>query len=365
MSMLGAEPTDDPAYKKLSGLESEGLYIQLEEPNPWSPRDHEVWKVWFSDEADVNGILSKAAGHLSELGKPIEISLMGNEFRPRTLHNLKSVSNLRYLNLSDSSAADSHLRSLDGISSLWEIDLSDTYVTASGLEHLRNCSDLRNLQAYSLDLRGRAFVAIRNLKGLRVLCVSGSLVDPDGWNHIASLVSLNELRCSLTDLSDDGLESISKLSELETLIAYSNSVSDVGVRHIPKLKSLRFLFLDNNSITDESLVAFEKLVNLKQIGLSKTQVSDDALAELARSLPELYISSSHGARGNEDNKNPVGEPFFRGIGKVKYASISTRSHFLTWTIIGSVVFGGLLAAFLLLRRRNLRNDKQNRVPGSD
>ncbi len=357
ISILVAEPTDETAYKKLTGLESEGLHIQLEEPHPWNPRDHEVWKVWFSKKADVHHLLVKASVHLSELRKPIEFSLMGHELRPHTLNKLKSVRNLRYLNLSNTNATDSHLRDLEGISSLWAIDLSDTYITANGLGYLRNCTDLRDLQAYSLDLRGQAFGAISNLKGLRVLCVCGSLIDANGWNHIASLDSLHELRCSLTLLSDNGLDSISKLRSLETLIAYSNSMSDVGVRKIQNLQSLKFLFLDNNSITDASLGTFEKLSNLKQIGLRKTQVNKEALVGLTRSLPDLYIMASHGAYGNESNKDPVGEPFLRRVGEVKVRPPSTGLNPIALYVGGLVAIVVFAVGIVLWRRRatNIKN----------
>jgi len=349
LSVLHAQSTEENATQLLTELESQGFHISLEEPHPWNIRDHAVWQVWISEDGNIRDLFRQASPHLQLLSEPIQISLMGRELDSKSLRGLKQLQNLRYLILANTNLTDKTLSELKGIKSLWEIDISDTFATAKSLSYIADCQDLRAIQAYSLDLSGDDFKVIKEFPNLNSLSVSGSRIDNEGWEYISTLKDLTELRCKLTQLTDEGLKNLSNLAKLQTLIAFSTQITDAGVSHMKNMHSLRFVFLDNNHITDDSIKSLYELHNLQQIGIRKTKITENSLKELSTRLPELYIISDFGAIGNEKNKDPVGEPFFRGVREVKDPPESKNTKISNLVFIG-VLLPLLLISFIFIRR---------------
>ena len=182
--------------------------------------------------------------------------------------------------------ADDQLGELRGLSSLRTLDLTQTRISDAGLARLRGHEGLRSLLVYDTRVTDRGLEHIATMSNLEKLLVGSCDVSGPGLSHLASLAHLKELSLIELDLTDSGLTAVAKLAHLEELDLVGLKITDAGLAHVRGLSRLRRLALDGNEITDAGLAHLVGLTDLEELSLKGTRVTDAGLVAL-QSLPHL------------------------------------------------------------------------------
>ncbi len=182
--------------------------------------------------------------------------------------------------------ADDQLGDLRGLSSLRTLDLTQTRISDAGLARLRGHEGLRSLLAYDTRVTDRGLEHIATMSGLEKLLVGSCDVSGPGLSHLASLKHLKALSLIELDLTDSGLAALANLARLEELDLVGLKITDAGLAHVRGLSRLRRLALDGNEITDAGLAHLVGLIDLEELSLKGTRVTDAGLIALT-SLPHL------------------------------------------------------------------------------
>ena len=161
---------------------------------------------------------------------------------------------------------DAGLADLKGLTWVPFLNLSDTQITDAGLAHLAGLTSL-----HTLDL-------------------SATQITDAGLAHLEGLTSLKSLELSDTQITDAGLAHLKALTSLETLGLWGTKITDAGLAHLKGLTSLRSLVLAGTQITDAGLAHLKGLTSLQQLYLSHTKVSDAGIQGLKQALPKCRIS---------------------------------------------------------------------------
>jgi len=182
--------------------------------------------------------------------------------------------------------ADVQLGDLRGLSSLRTLDLTQTRISDAGLARLRGHEGLRSLVVYDTRVTDRGLEHIATMSGLETLLVGSCDVTGLGLSYLASLKHLKALSLVELDLTDSGLAALANLARLEELDLVGLKITDAGLAHVRGLSRLRRLALDGNEITDAGLAHLVGLTDLEELSLKDARVTDAGLVAL-KSLPHL------------------------------------------------------------------------------
>ena len=192
-----------------------------------------------SDIADLTGL--EHAHYLSEL------NLSGNANTVSDFSPLAGLTNLKYLDLSNSPNAD--ISSLTGL-----IGLEDLNLRGSNLSDISPLANFPNLNRLTLSSNNLSDISpLANLTGLAVLDLSSN--DLTDISPLANLTGLGSLDLAFNNVSD--VSPLANLTNLTRLYLTSNNISDIS-----PLANLTYLSgalsLDDNNISDVSpLVALQ------------------------------------------------------------------------------------------------------------
>jgi hypothetical protein len=135
-------------------------------------------------------------------------NFFGTQVTDADLENLKSLTQLRFLNLERTQVTDTGLENLKGLNELEELNLVETKITDAGLEKLEGLSQLH------------------------VLCLGDTQVTDAGLEHLKGLSELQELQLFDTQITDAGLEKLTILKQLRSLPLERTKVTDAGVNKL-------------------------------------------------------------------------------------------------------------------------------------
>jgi hypothetical protein len=124
-----------------------------------------------------------------------------------------------------------HLKSLTNLRGL---DLNATRVTDAGMLHLKGLSNLTMLNLMSTRISGEGFVHLKGLTNITVLFLANSWVGDSGLTHLEGLSNLKQLGLENTRVSDAGLVHLQRLKRLENLHLPKTKVTKVGVAALRK-----------------------------------------------------------------------------------------------------------------------------------
>ncbi len=212
--------------------------------------------------------------------------------------------------LSQCWVADEDLAYLPALPELERVSLYQNPVTSAGLEHLRSLQDLRCLELSDTDVADLS--PLTALPHLEVLDLSwNSALTDDGAASLSQMTSLRELHLSGTSITDRSLAYLERLSQLESLFLYHlPGITPVGLlklAQLPKLQQLRLDVDDDSALeslrdlthlqqldlgggfTDFGLVSLESLKGLKHLGLEGSAISLTGAERLAGSLPQATV----------------------------------------------------------------------------
>lgn len=183
------------------------------------------------------------------------------------------------LSFDGSQMSDAKLAQLRSLSNLQSLDLTQTPVGDAGLEHLKG------------------------LTALQTLNLSFTQASDAGLAHLEGLTSLQSLALQGTQVTDAGLEHLKGLTSLQTLDLGKTQVSDAGLVYLKGLATLQTLALDDTIVTDAGLEHLKGLASLRELNIYGTRVTDAGVRDLKATLRECTIQSSSG-RPNSRKTRP-------------------------------------------------------------
>jgi hypothetical protein len=181
---------------------------------------------------------------------------------------LASLSELRFLSLSDAQVTDAILPSVGRLPRLVHFEAGRTQLTGQGLWHLRGCDRLRTLQLWQTQ------------------------VEDDGLEALADLPRLEAVNLSSCRIGDAGATQLANVRSLRSLNLWGTQVGDRGAKALAQLEKLELLILDNTQIGDASIDALLSLRKLRILAVAGTKISPQGFAKLksfATQNPRLKV----------------------------------------------------------------------------
>ncbi|MCH8921615.1 MAG: hypothetical protein IIA67_00530, partial [Planctomycetes bacterium] len=166
---------DEPPFRVIYLRNGKTHYWRAREPNQMildylteraqRPESYVYPKHPHADEKDARAALLAAftKWELDENGHVTRVSLSPFEDARAVAKDLKSLKELRELNLQDTNITDDELKHIRGLTNLESVSFAGTKVTDAGLEHLKG---LKNLQGLGLSSTNITDAGLEHLKGL-------------------------------------------------------------------------------------------------------------------------------------------------------------------------------------------------------
>jgi hypothetical protein len=210
------------------------------------------------------------------------------------------------LNVTATRVSNAGVRHLAGLSSLEEISLRSPEVTISGLNQLRSLTNLHKLNLTNVrqDNGGLDLSSLESLEELTVgmrRVREGNTLRSDEFRDedMAGLAKLKRLRWlqGIRGINDAGMKYLAGLTEMERLNIGGPGVSDAGLAHLAGMKKLNHLTVSGH-FTDAALRHLEGLESLRLLSIEpQGQVSSEGLQRLQQTIPELHLMNSRAVAG--------------------------------------------------------------------
>jgi Leucine-rich repeat (LRR) protein len=186
---------------------------------------------------------------------------------------------------------DSDLVLLKALPSLEKLTFYDNDgVTDDGLANLKALTKLTELKLTNIRVSGKGLAHLEGLTELESLHLGNTPVTDDDLAHLKGLKKLKVLHLYNTNITGAGLKHLSELSRLEYLhLSRNNALTDEGMKHLPALAGLRQLYLEHTGITDKSVEILKPLKKLEFLDVTDTKITDKGLKDLQDSLPKVQI----------------------------------------------------------------------------
>ena len=204
------------------------------------------------------------------------------------LRYCRSLSELRVLNLDETSVTDKGIKNLRGLQSLVSLSLKDTRVTDQGLTYLRNLKTLGNLELDGTNISDDGLRSLANMKSLELLRLSDTRINGTGIAHLRGISTLWSLRLDNTLVDDDAMRHVSTFN-LRDLSLDNTGISDEGLEYIADLDELRTLSLGDTQVSLEGLLKLQDLKYLHYLSLRNTRLSKQDIVELRLILPSECV----------------------------------------------------------------------------
>lgn len=203
----------------------------------------------------LTGISSEGLAAISELTLLESLSLP-TQIDDEGFSHLKKLTNVRALDLRDSSITDKGLQHLSNWDSLDSLTLPHNGVTGSGLAALANARELKSLDLRQTSVTNEGMAGVGRLTQLTKLQLPRHLGDA-GLSHLTTLEQLEDLELEKTSITDQGIKSLTKLPKLKSLDLTGTAVTDAAIDDLIQLKSLEFLVINETKITLAGRTKFE------------------------------------------------------------------------------------------------------------
>lgn len=179
------------------------------------------------------------------------VDLLGCLFDSSKLGNLKGMTALEHLTLSQSNLTDEGVPGLLQVTSLNDLEVSWTNLTPAGIARLCALPKLERLEMSGMTVTEhllRAFAASRPLKGL---CLRSTKGLTDKNIQLLEKSQLNALNIESTDITDSGLAVIARMPEMSFLSVGRSKVSIRGIKKLLRSGRLKTLYYEPSALTPE------------------------------------------------------------------------------------------------------------------
>ena len=180
-------------------------------------------------------------------------------------------------------AAYGHLFDLKDLSLLEELDLSNTEVDNESMAALAGLKNLRRLDLMGTWVRRPG---LRRLYGLRQLSVRVTL-DSNDLEDIDGSIPIIALKVGSRRVTNDALYHLTLYPMLEELDLHGTNIDDAGMENLAELTALKKLDLSHTRVTDAGLRHLAGLKQLREINLQGTDITPQGQQKLRATLPEV------------------------------------------------------------------------------
>jgi Leucine-rich repeat (LRR) protein len=237
------------------------------------------------------GWLTSDSGHLltdrgiAELKTMTQLrslNLSGRQVNDAGFAVLSELTHLDLLDLSNSNIADAGIKHFLAFKELQSLDLTGTLVTDQAVQELRSA-----LTKTTITFRGKTptsqITAARN-----ALLKLGGLIQDSVESKSGKRTVVSVRLAANKNVSDESIKILKEFPELSNVDVSRTALTDVGVSQLKELKKMWKLSFEGVQLTDAGLVHLKDMSGLSELFLSQTQVSDVGLAEL-RPLKKLHV----------------------------------------------------------------------------
>ena len=165
---------------------------------------------------------------------------------------------------------DAGLENVRGLTQLHRLILTDTNVTDVGLASLKELNQLQTLELWGTNVTDVGLANLKELTLLENLDLSKTGITDAGLANLKGLVKLQRLYLRITNVADAGLVNLRELTQLQTLDLGGTKVSDAGIVNLKGLTQLQGL-------------------DLRTAGGRTTKVTSAGLNDLQKALPNCKI----------------------------------------------------------------------------
>lgn len=167
--------------------------------------------------------------------------------------------------------SDDWLARLADCTDLRVLNLANTSVAGPGLRYVEGLKKLESLNLTLMPLADPHLVHLRGLTRLRVLYLASTQVTGEGCRYLSALTHLGNLNCHFTPVNDAGLAQIGRLTSLERLEIVHTHFTDAGAAHLRSLTHLRRLQLGSRDATGAALANLRALPELAELDVHDLQ----------------------------------------------------------------------------------------------
>ncbi|MCE9608359.1 MAG: protein kinase [Planctomycetia bacterium] len=200
---------------------------------------------------------------------------------------LRSMPELRHLDLLGTSITDEGLVHLAGLQNLNWLHLTGTNVRGPGIRHLINCPKLTTLRFGDKSLDDSAVPYLAQMKQVESFEAVRSQLSDISW--IAPLENLHTLHVGGGSRISD-INSVRAKTKLRYLNLWRTFLLDRDLMLLRDLKEMENLNLGETDISDAGLIHLEGLTKLTRLELIDTYVTDAGVAKLRTKLPGCNIT---------------------------------------------------------------------------
>lgn len=212
------------------------------------------------------------------------------------LEPLRSLSNLKELELFGPNVTDAGMPAVGALNSLERLRLDRMNIGDDGLRSLRNFEHLRELGLAGTRITDKGLDAIADNKAIEFVDLSRTKATDAGLAKFENLEELRGLRLDDTGITGKGVEALSKAPRFVRVSIQNAKVDDEGAAAVARVSRLRAVNLSGNDITDAAIRSFKELRLLDQLELDRcTKLTDESVAVL-KTLPSLKQVSLRGTK---------------------------------------------------------------------
>ena len=150
--------------------------------------------------------------------------------------------------------------SLPFVGRIERVKLNRQVVPDEAISELRWLSELTELWLTDVQLSDVGLRHLTELERLKVLNLDGTQFTDAGIENLWTMTDLRDLILSDTKVTDVGLRHVKVFARLETLRLDGTDITDEGMEHLKGLTTLRVLRLFRTQITPESRAMLRKFL---------------------------------------------------------------------------------------------------------
>jgi len=190
--------------------------------------------------------------------------------------------------------SDAGLQGMRSMPNLRLLDLSYTAISDQGLEHLLKHQQLRVLDLTGTQVSGNGVCMLAGHPQLEELVLANTDISVPGYQALHSMGNLRKLDLSQSTVSDSCITALVGSARLEELILFNTGISDACMEALATLPHLKHLDLLRTGITAASLPILSQMKTLRYLRLPNRAIQWEGLKALREALPETQIDPFFG-----------------------------------------------------------------------
>ncbi len=208
---------------------------------------------------------------------PIDVADIHNEF-----------ANIQRVVVRSSAFTDDDMAKLKSVTELRSLDVADTSVGDSGIGVVRFFKDLETLAVSNQQISDACVGEIKKLTNLTMVGLRNSRVTDEGLAMLAEMPHLERLYVSSPLITDKGVKCLGNITNLKELQLGGN-LAGLEFASLSTLKFLEELSLSNTRINDQSVTGLSTITQLTFLSVGGTDIREAGVRRLKTNLSATRI----------------------------------------------------------------------------